>query len=141
MRGASVERRLYMHIYINTHIHSLYLLKWAFQPKQVVLTEKNLLNKFYVVLFDQNLDCWPSTREVSQSIQFSKILPSGFKFLKAREQRWQTPPCFANVTRVSKQTVFKLSAIKATLIWSVSLWAKNRFSKPCKSKSASYFMQ
>ena len=39
-----------------------------FQPKQVILKEKTLLNKFYVVLFDQNLDCWPSTCGVSQSI-------------------------------------------------------------------------
>ena len=74
MRGASAERKLYMHIYINTHIHSLYFLKRAFQPKQVVLTEKNLLNKFYAVLFDQNLDRSSSTRGVSQSIQFSKVL-------------------------------------------------------------------
>ena len=57
MRGASAERKLYMYIYINTHIHSLYLLKGAFQPKQVVPKEKDLLNKFYAVLFDQNLYC------------------------------------------------------------------------------------
>ena len=41
-------------------------------------------------------------------------MSSVLKFLKAQKQRWQTPPCFANMTRVSKQTVFKLSAIKAT---------------------------
>ena len=51
------RKKFYMHIYINTHTHSLYFLKRAFQPKKVILKEKNLLNKFYVVLFDQNLDC------------------------------------------------------------------------------------
>ena len=52
---------------------------------------------------------------------------SVFKFLKAQKQRWQTPPCFANVTRVSKQTVSVCYQSNFNLVAKSFFFIKHRF--------------
>ena len=76
-----------MHIYINTHIHSFYSLKRAFQPKQVILKEKKFVKQIL------RRPVWSRFRLLTvHSWSFSeylvtKITPSGFKFPKVQRTK------------------------------------------------------
>ena len=56
--AGSLCRKEVVHVYIHKYTHAFIILpKKGFSTQTGGSHGKNLLNKFYAVLFDQNLDC------------------------------------------------------------------------------------